>query len=188
MEGTALAVSDELYFPIFSTGTCTWIIATSDVKEWIERGGVITGVDTDQTSYRSKLEGQLGIAAFVDSIIIPIGEYHITTACNGLSALNFVGTNKEYIKCNGIDEDLLSITSELWERSTFNFTSKRVYTHQDEINTPLTITEILNCRMGLLANNIVLQHIDTRSPMSTKEIILGLGTMHCSGRLVISRI
>ena len=94
MEGTASAVSDESCYLMFSNSTYTWIIATPDVKEWIERGGVIPGVDTDQKINHRELGGQLGVAAFDDSIILPQDQYHITTVCDGVSALNYVGTNK----------------------------------------------------------------------------------------------
>lgn len=98
---------------------------------WIEGGGIIHGDDTDQNSYHSKLGGRLGITILLDSIIFLQGDYHMTTVYDGLSTLNSVDTNKEYIKCNNKHGDLISITSELWERSQFNFTSTHVYARQD---------------------------------------------------------
>ena len=41
--GSAIAVSDGSFFPEEQVGSCAWIIATSDGKEWIRGGGIIPG-------------------------------------------------------------------------------------------------------------------------------------------------
>ena len=51
-----------------------WVdISTPDCVEWIEGGGVIPGLKSDQNSYRSELGDQLGIAAFISSVNLPKG-------------------------------------------------------------------------------------------------------------------
>ena len=53
LNGSAVGVSDGSYFPIQEVGACGWIISTPDGGEWIEGGGVIPGLQSDQNSYRS---------------------------------------------------------------------------------------------------------------------------------------
>ena len=70
------------FFPLTNTGSCAWIIATHDGQEWIYGGGIITGEGKEQSSYRSELGGSLGVAAFMNCILLPNlnppGKYHIT--------------------------------------------------------------------------------------------------------------
>ena len=47
IDGTAVGVSDDSYFPIEEVGICGWIIATPDGCEWIEGGGIIPGLQSD---------------------------------------------------------------------------------------------------------------------------------------------
>lgn len=82
-----MGASDGSYHPIQEMGSCGWIIATPDGAKWIEGGGVIPGLKSDQNSYRSELGGPLGIATFVASINLPIGNYTLKTVCHGLSTL-----------------------------------------------------------------------------------------------------
>ena len=91
INGTALGVSDGSYYPVQEVGACGWIISTPDGTEWIEGGGVIPGLKSDQNSYRSELGGQLGIAAFISSVNLPKGNYTMKTVCDGLAALDRVG-------------------------------------------------------------------------------------------------
>ena len=100
MNGTALCVSDGSYFPIQEVGACGWIISTPDGTEWIEGGGVIPGLKSDQNSYRSELGSQLGIAAFISSVNFPHGNYTMKTVCDGLAALNRVGLDRSYVRCS----------------------------------------------------------------------------------------
>ena len=119
ISNTALAVSDGSYYPHEKVGACAWTISTPDGKEWIKGGGVIPGEHTDQNSYRAELGGQLGIAVFIESIVMPEGDYHMTTVCDGLAALNNVGIDKEYIRCSLKHVDMISMITELWSLSSF---------------------------------------------------------------------
>jgi hypothetical protein len=91
--GTALAVSDGSFYPLARIGAATWIITTSDQKEWIEGGGVLPGPPLSQDPYRSELGGLLGIAVCLSSMATLIGpsanaittSCAVTTACDGLS-------------------------------------------------------------------------------------------------------
>ena len=71
--------------------------------------------------------------------------------CDGLAALNSVGTAPEEIKYRGKHVDLISMTSELWDKSVFTFTPRHVYGHMDDLNRPLTLDEQLNVKMDVLA-------------------------------------
>ena len=62
---------DVSYFPNERVGACAWIISSSDGSEWIQGGGVIPGPSGEQSSYRSELGGQTGIAAICNSLILP---------------------------------------------------------------------------------------------------------------------
>ena len=95
MDGISLAASDGSFFPLSRVGACAWIISTPDGVEWIQGGGIILGEYKDQGSYKSELRGQLGISTIRNYLLlqdpIPPNRYHITTICDGLSALNTVG-------------------------------------------------------------------------------------------------
>ena len=94
VKGTKVGVSDGSYFPTSQTGSCAWIISTPNGQEYIQGGGLIPGEGKDQDPYRSELGGQLGLTSFVTGIHLPPScTPFITTACDGLSALNQVGLN-----------------------------------------------------------------------------------------------
>ena len=105
INGTTVGVSDSYYFPILEVGACGWIIATPDGIEWIESGGVIPGLLSDQNNYKSELGGQLGIATFVASVNLPKGDYVLKTICDGLSAVNCVGLYKSHIKSSFVSSE-----------------------------------------------------------------------------------
>ena len=102
LNGTAIAVSDGSFYPIEKVGSCGWILASSDGSQWIQGGGIIPGKPMDQSSYRSELGGQLGIVAALHSLKLssdtPNKSLHITTLCDGISALNTVGKDINMIK------------------------------------------------------------------------------------------
>ena len=83
-------------------GSCGWTIATSDGAQWVQGGGIIPGEPNVQSSYRSELGGQLGIASVLHSLQLPEDarkqSIHITILCDGLSALNTVGKELQLIK------------------------------------------------------------------------------------------
>ena len=74
--------------------------------------------DGGYKSYRIELGGELGVFIIMDIIQLHIMEpsfkYHITVICDGLSALNTVGTEAAYIKSFGKNVDLISVTSDIW--------------------------------------------------------------------------
>ena len=55
--GTAVGVSDGSCYPHNRVGSCDWIVATPNGKEWIKDGGLISGTPDDQSAYRSELGG-----------------------------------------------------------------------------------------------------------------------------------
>ena len=76
-----LGVSDGSFYPVTRTRACAWITPTPDGEEWIQSSGLVPGEVEEQDPYRSELGGQLGLAAFVSSILIP-------EACAELSVLH----------------------------------------------------------------------------------------------------
>ena len=188
INGSAVGVSDGSYFPIQEVGACGWIISTPDGGEWIEGGGVIPGLQSDQNSYRSELGGQLGIASFISSVNLPKGEYTLKTVCDGLSALNQVGLDKSYTKSSLKHVDMISMIAELWERSDFTLTKEHVLAHQDDLNRPLTMLEKLNCRMDAFAKDIARDEMyQPRTELITSTSV-GMGTIKINDNLVTSRI
>ena len=139
ISGTALAVSDRPYYPNEEVGACAWTISTPDGKERVQGGGVIPGVSKEQNSYRAELGGQLGIANFIECVDVPPGSYKIKTVCDGLSALDKVGVDKEYIRNSAKHVDMISIITDLWKRSQFSPICEHVYGHQNEVKEPLTM-------------------------------------------------
>ena len=115
-----VGISDGSYFPLQEAGACAQIIATPDGNAWVEGGGVITGLPSDQHIYRSKFGGQLGIASFVSSVNLSNGNYILKTAYDGLSTLRD-SVEHDYIRCSSKHVDILSIITELWEKSKFSF-------------------------------------------------------------------
>ena len=67
------------------------MIINPDGSEQIKDGRVVTGNLLDQSTYRSELTDQLGIASFLSNLIIPIGRYPILTVYAGITTLGKVG-------------------------------------------------------------------------------------------------
>ena len=191
-EGTALAVSDGSFPPLTKTGTCAWIVSTQNGEEWIQGGGVVPGESHEQNSYRSELGGQLGIAIVTDSIQLPPPinqeKYHITIVCDGLSALDTVGTDKAFIKSARKCFDLISMTSDIWKKSKFTFTKQHVYAHQDDLGGPLAIEATLNCKVDSLAKKFATDHIKSQTSINFQHTTIGLGSILCGGHLISSRL
>ena len=128
LKGKSYAVSDGSFFPTSRTGACAWIVSTRGGQEWIKGGGIIPGSTYDQDPYRSELGGQVGLASFITAIILPPGVYpNITIACDGKAAIDRVNMNKNIMKSNMTNVDMLSIISDLWEDTPFNII-KNMYT------------------------------------------------------------
>ena len=130
---------------------CAWTISKLDGKERIQGGGVIPGTKKDKNSYRAELGGQLGIAAFVESVDIPQGAYQLNTICDGLAALNKVGMDLEYVKCSAKNVDIISMITDLWNKFAFIPMPEYVYGHQDASKEPLSMLEILNTEMIVIS-------------------------------------
>ena len=47
LKGHALAASGGIFFPLEEVGTCAWIIATPDRKEWNKGGQIVQGEPQD---------------------------------------------------------------------------------------------------------------------------------------------
>ena len=190
IQGTAVGVSDGSYYESHDIGSCAWIISTPDGKEWISGGGLIPGIDEDQSAYRSELGGLLGITIFLHAIQLPPNtEPSILIACDGLSALNKIKINANQRKCKYKHIDFISIMHDLWQQSKFLPTTKHVYGHQDVTGRELSLLELLNCKMDLKAKEIALTHIQhpTNQP-NPPPTILGLGSIYCNGNIISSKI
>ena len=190
IHGTAYGVSDGSFYPNTRTGSCAWIISTPDGTEYIQGGGLVPGESEDQDPYRSELGGQLGLAAMASGIQLPNGISPIfTIACDGLSALNQVGTDKARIKAKLKHVDFISAISAMWEDAKFTLKKEHVYGHQDDLNLPLTNLEKLNCRMDIEAKAIAQAHIcGNAAPPIFHPTKIGFGTVRIKNKLVTSRI
>ena len=122
---------------------------------------MLPGIKKEQNSYRAELGGQLGIAAFVEAVEVPEGQYEMKTVCDGLSALEKVGLDKEYIRSSAKHIDLISIISELWKKSPFSPILEHVYGHQNESLQPLSMHAQLNNKMDSMAKHIAMEHIES---------------------------
>ena len=190
LEGQAYAVSDGSYFPSAQTGACAWIVATRDGTEWVKGGGIIPGVEEDQDSYRSELGGQVGLAAFITSIILPLDAApNITLACDGLAAINRVNMDSKIIKAKMKNADMLTIISALWKDSEFTITKQHVYGHQDDLGRKLTQLEQLNCRVDIWAKEIAQKQISGAIPKAEfTATTCGFGTITCKDVLITSNL
>lgn len=119
ISGKAFAISDGSYYPMEEVGVGAWTISIPDGKVRIREMGVIPGSESEQNSYRAELDGQLGTATCIESVDVPQGEYKIKTVCDRLGALNKVGLDKEYIKCSAKHVDMISMITDLWNKSKF---------------------------------------------------------------------
>ena len=189
LHGTALAVSDGSYFPIHKVGACAWVVATPDGTQWISGGGIVPGTADDQSAYRSELAGQVGIVAFLEALIFEDNpDLSITTLCDGISALQKVHLTMTNLRANSKHVDLVSILSHLWSDCQFNCTTEHVYGHQDETGMPLSVKQLLNCRMDKFAKEIARAHI--RRPRERRYIptTLGIGSIVCRGQVITTRV
>ena len=191
--GTAINVSDGFYYPDSQTGSCGWIIASMNGGEWIQGGGIIPGDKKDQYSHRSELGGQVGIASFLHSILLPPSirppNPHITTICDGLSALNQVGLPRQSIKVKHKHADLLSLLSSLWQLNGYSHIKEHIMAHQDDSYDPLSLKASLNCKMDALSKQIAMvQVFSQKHNITFTSTHLGFGTVSCQGHLVSSKM
>jgi hypothetical protein len=87
LEGDAIAVSDGSFKN--SVGTAAWIIQSSEGESAMEGRAICPGIDADQSSYQSELNGILLITQIVNKVckFCKIEEGGVTIGCDGLSAL-----------------------------------------------------------------------------------------------------
>ena len=96
------------------------MISSPNGSEWIKGEGIIPGSKHDQSSYRSELGGQLGIASIVSNIIIPDNiSPNLIMTCGGLSTLEQTSATKKDLKVKGKHFNLISITCDHLENSIF---------------------------------------------------------------------
>ena len=190
LQGTALAVSDGSFLPLYKVGSCSWIISTPDGKEYIKGGGLIPGSSDHQSAYRSELGGQLGLASIISNIILPPSlNTKMTVACDGLAALQKVNISLPNISSRSTDCDLISIINHLWKESPITPSLQHVYGHQDTSKITLSPLERLNCDMDADAKEIAHNSVNRDVPKTTfPPTSLGLGTITCGGKLITSSI
>lgn len=117
-----MGVSDDSYFSTQEVGGCRWNISILDSSEWIEGGGIIPGLIMYHNIYMSKLGGHLCIASFMSSTNLPKGKYTLKTVCGGVLASKRLGLDYSHTRCSSKHMDMVSIITELWDESDFNYT------------------------------------------------------------------
>lgn len=152
-----------------------------------QRGWCSSLESYNHSAYRSQLAGQLGIAIIISNLKIALGEYCITTACDGISTLSKVGMLSEYIKCSMKYADIISYISSLWSTSNFSPIWVHAYGHRDDYIRPIVVLECLNSQIDdlakLIARNQILYNKTKFVPTT-----LGLGSISCNGTLLVSKI
>ena len=190
IQGSTVNVSDGSYYPRYNVGACAWIISTPDGLEYISGGGVIPGTDEEQSAYRSKLGGQLGLTIFLTSIQLPdTANPTLTIACDGKSALSKVVINTSDVHCKDKHVDFISIISELWNKSQLSVQKQHVYGHQDTTYRIITRLELINCQMDLRAKQIARLHIlSNKSDKPSTPTTLGFGIILRGKEIISSNI
>ena len=113
-------------------GACGWVVVTPDGTQWISGGGIVPGTMDDQSAYRSKLAGQVGIVAFLEALIFTDNpDLSITTLCDGISALQ-----KVHLTMTNLHVDLISILSHLWYPGLHIVEQGRWWDRQDNTLSP----------------------------------------------------
>lgn len=110
------------------------------------------------------------------------------TVCDGLSALNSVGLDKSYVRCSSKHVGMISIITDLLEKSNFNFVKEHVFAHQDDLNRPLTMLEQLNCRMDILVKDIAKNENGCPRLCLVTKTSAGISSITCDGHLITSRV
>ena len=103
------------------------------------------------------------------------GVFHMTTVCDGLSALNKVGIDREYIRCSSKHVDMISMITELWSISYFTPIQKHVSWYQASNDSSLTRQAKLKNKMDLMAQDIALEQIATYTTLWQEPTTLGIG-------------
>ena len=88
---------------------------------------------------------------FIVIFLLPSDYYVILAVCSRLSSLETNDREPKTDECSGRHVDVIFIISEVWNNSRFVPTKKHVYGHQDNTSRPITILELLNYRMDILA-------------------------------------
>jgi predicted RNA-binding Zn-ribbon protein involved in translation (DUF1610 family) len=113
-------------------GTAAWMIIVS--PSCVIQGRCITpGTPEIQSAYRSELAGLYGIAYYVYYLERKHGvSGKITVACDGISALNQVSKNYDFINPNLPQFDLIMAIRSVVAETTWAWTWKHVKGHQDD--------------------------------------------------------
>ena len=119
---------------------------------------------------------------------VPQGVYQLKTICDGLAALNKVGMDPEYVKCSAKHVDMISMITDLWNKSAFTPMLEHVYGHQDTSKELLSILTILNTKMDVMTKQIALEHISSETILQGTTSTLEMGSIKCRGELVTSKI
>ena len=190
LQGSAIAVSDGSFFPNDKIGSCAWVVSTPDGTEFIKGGGLIPGPPQSQSSYRSELGGQLGLAAFISNIKLPPSfSTNITVACDGLAAIRQVDSNILTASPRKRDFDLVSLIKHIWETSAIQPSTKHVKGHQDSTAKILTPMEHLNCVVDHNAKQIARKAIKDRiQPPPSLPTSFGFGTIICNSTTITSNL
>ena len=134
--GTAICVSDG-----------SWIVACPDASEWISGGGMVPlCIDSYRTPPSWK---ELSCQT------MPIAPPLMKCCCDGSLALNQTGIPINSNRLRSTHTDLISILSNLWSKLPFVLVQEWVKGHQDDLQRPLTVIELLNCWMDHKAKQIV---------------------------------
>jgi hypothetical protein len=170
--GQVIAVSDGSFMKANNGAATAWIIESHCKTQWI-MGSIHTPGPTEALSaYRSELTGLAAISVTLRilSQCCP-SPPHIIIACDGLSALNVLTTNKDDISANSLNADLQSLIADIWAEIPTRPFPLHVKGHQDETGTTLNRLEQLNIMMDSLARLTALE----RRPLGVSLSIPPLG-------------
>jgi Endonuclease/Exonuclease/phosphatase family./Reverse transcriptase (RNA-dependent DNA polymerase). len=150
--GTAVSVSDGSYFPTTSKAACAWTIESACRSQWIMAAMPVSGPPESFNSYRSELNGLLGITITIQIMASCCRQpRHIIIGCDGEAALSTLRTPKEMSSANTENIDLISAIVDTWKRLETQPLLVHIKGHQDEEKIALTRLEKMNILMDKLA-------------------------------------
>jgi hypothetical protein len=151
----AKAVSDGSFK--YAYGTVATIIEGTTKKERITAKVISPGGENDHSSYRSELAGIYTTLVLINHLFTyhNITEGSIEFACDGLSTLKVIFSNKE-VSSEGSDGDLVMASWTARMNSPIQWTTRHVAGHQDDDpNHVLDEWEVLNIE----ADGLVKSHL-----------------------------
>ena len=84
---------------------------------------------------------------------------NLLTACDRQSALNRAALPSMSLRANGKKISIISLLSEIWEKSQFIPSLKNVYGYQHILKHPFAVLESLNFCVDNMAKKIALKHV-----------------------------